>query len=179
MIMCLSCRWKEIKWSFWGKKRCFFFSHYLADDFLYWLQPYAQSLLWTAGVQQKDPLVSSLWSLNGLCKPQEAKGGVSCGVQLQNHVFVHVHLGHCAFGWSVFAVHVPGGQVLNVKPDSAGCSSLSIRPRERTEGEKMTGLLVWTCTGCTTLYGIKCSSWPEGTETHTQTHTHADGKCLL
>lgn len=85
--------------------------------------------------------------------------------------FVHVHLGHCVFEWSVFAVHIPGGQVLNVKPDSAGCSSLSMSPRERTEGEKMTGLLVWTCTGCTTLYGIKCSSWPEGTETHTQTHT--------
>lgn len=88
MIMCLSCRWKEIKLSFWEKKdnNNMFFFHYLADDFLYWLQPYAQSLLWTPGVQQEDPLVSSLWSLNGLCKPQEAKGGVSCGVQLQNHV---------------------------------------------------------------------------------------------
>lgn len=72
---------------------------------------------------------------------------------------------------SVWAVDIPGGQVLNFNPESTGCSSLSMRPRERRRGEKMTGRLVWTCTGCTTLYGIKCSSWPEGTGTHEGTHT--------
>lgn len=42
----------------------------------------------------------------------------------------------------VCAVCIPGEQVLNFKPDSAGCISLSMRPWERTEGEKMTGRFV-------------------------------------
>lgn len=67
---------------------------------------------------------------------------------------------HVVVSWGMFtsrectsgvAKNIPGRQVLNNKPDSAGCSSLSMRPRERMEGEKMTGLLVWTCTGFTTL----------------------------
>lgn len=73
--MCLSSGGKAMKLSFWGEKKttiiCSF--HYLADDILYWLQPYAQSLLWTAGIQQEHSLVSSLWSQDRLCKPQEAK----------------------------------------------------------------------------------------------------------
>lgn len=66
----------------------------------------------------------------------------------------------CVWDTRVWVLCLPGGQVLKFKPESDGCSSLSIRPRERREGEKMTGLLGWTCTGCTKLYGIRCSSWP-------------------
>lgn len=166
VTMCLSGRGKTIRLSV-----CFFF-HYLADDILYWLQSYAQSLVWTTGIQQENSLVSSLWGLDGLCKPQETEG-VLCDGQMKNHPFVRwVSVFGASCVWiSVWAVDIPDGQVLNFNPESTGCSSLSMRPRERRRGEKMTGRLVWTCTGCTTLYGIKCSSWPEGTGTHEGTHT--------
>lgn len=39
-------------------------------------------------------------------------------------------------------VHIPGEHVSNISPDSAGCINLSMRPRERMEGEKMTGRFV-------------------------------------
>lgn len=74
-------------------------------------------------------------------------------------------------------VCVPGGQVLKSKPDSAGCSSLSMSPRERREGEKMTGRFVWTHTGCIKLYGIKCSSWPKrctDVDTHSRIDIHSE-----
>lgn len=43
---------------------------------------------------------------------------------------------------SVIDVHIPGEHVSNISPDSAGCINFSMRPRERMEGEKMTGRFV-------------------------------------
>lgn len=115
---------------------------YLADDILYWLQPYAKGLLWTARIQQEYSLVLSLWSWNGLWKYLMYDQQIStklCAL-----------LGHCE--WIGLCVaQIPGWQVLNFNPDCAGCRSFSIRPRDSRDGEKMTGRLVWTCTDCTKL----------------------------
>jgi len=73
---------------------CLCFFNYLADDVLYWLQPYSQSRLWPAGIQQEHSLVPPLWSLDRLCKPPGNRGkrrlvnhaAVKWGII---HIFVH------------------------------------------------------------------------------------------
>lgn len=87
--MCLLSRGKHLKCLPVEKRQQYVCVQYLADDILYWLQPYAQSLLWTTGIQQEHSLVPSLRGLDGLCKPRETDGGVimqSSAEECSHHV---------------------------------------------------------------------------------------------
>lgn len=83
------------------------FIHHLADDILYWLQPYAQSLLWIARIQQEYSFVLSLWSLNRLCRHQKTRKMIlwwsneefatSLFIELENVCKSRVWINLCAY----------------------------------------------------------------------------------